>query len=99
MAASFIKFSILRILRGRLYGNLQLGLKFQLAEISSRLSSKLFEMTLQITCKNFNSLFRFSQPEMKFQPGMKIRNFLYYQHFSNRGENLILCKREFLVYF
>ena len=56
-------------LRGRLYGDLQLGLKFQLVkrvEISSWLNSKLlFKMTLQLHLK-ISALYS----ELKFQLGL-----------------------------
>ena len=48
---------------------------------------KLFKKNIAITCKNLNSVHRaeistrFSQPDMKFQPGMKNANVPYNQHF------------------
>ena len=52
-------------------------------EISSRLNSKLlFKMTLQLQVKIST---RFSQPEMKFQPGIKIPDFPYSRHFFQSG--------------
>ena len=47
-----------------------------------------FQLGIQ---RNFNLVYRveistrFSQPEMKFQPGMKILNFPYNRHFFQPG--------------
>ena len=93
-----------------LYGDFQPGLKFQLGIpswnfISAKQYTPLWNYIV-IVFKNCNSAYRveistrFSKPEMKFQPGMKISNFPFNRHFFQPGMKIwYYARTNFLFIF